>query len=55
MSKVDGFGARPFRIALAFALAIAAATVGIFALIYFAVAREDVVSLRREPPCCANV
>ena len=42
MSKLDGFGARPFRIALAFALAIAAATVGIFALIYFSVAREDV-------------
>jgi signal transduction histidine kinase len=43
MSKVDAFGARPFRIALAFASAIAAATIGVFALIYFEVARQDVI------------
>lgn len=41
-SKVDAFGARTFRLALAFALAISAATVAAFALIYFEVARGDI-------------
>jgi signal transduction histidine kinase len=40
--KVDAFGARTFRLALAFALAVSAATVAAFALIYFEVARDDV-------------
>ncbi len=38
----DAFGARPFRLALAFALAISAATIAAFALIYLAVSRENV-------------
>jgi signal transduction histidine kinase len=38
----EAFGARPFRLALAFALAISAATIAAFALIYFAVSRENV-------------
>jgi signal transduction histidine kinase len=42
MSKANAFGLRTFRLALAFALAISAATLGAFALIYFEVAREDV-------------
>jgi hypothetical protein len=40
--KVDALRARPFRLALAFALAISAATVAAFALIYFEVGREDI-------------
>ena len=40
--RVDAFGARTFRLALAFALAISAATVAAFALIYFEVTRGDV-------------
>ncbi|MDE3174677.1 MAG: HAMP domain-containing protein [Pseudomonadota bacterium] len=42
MLRTDAFGQRPFRLAFAFALAVAAATIGAFALIYFVVAREDV-------------
>jgi signal transduction histidine kinase len=38
--KLDALGARPFRLAIAFALTISAATVVSFALIYFEVARE---------------
>jgi signal transduction histidine kinase len=45
MSKVDALGARPFRLALASALAVAAAILGAFALIYFEVAREDVARI----------
>jgi signal transduction histidine kinase len=41
MWKTEVFGARPFRLALAFALAIAAATVGGFGLIYLEVSSED--------------
>jgi len=40
--RVDAFGARTFRLALAFALAISAATVAAFALIYFEVSRGDI-------------
>jgi len=40
--RVDAFGARTFRLALAFALAISAATAAAFALIYFEVTRGDV-------------
>ena len=40
--KLEAFGGRTFRLALAFALAISAATVAAFALIYFEVARGDV-------------
>jgi signal transduction histidine kinase len=41
MSGPEAFGARPFRLALAFAVAVSLATVAAFALIYFAVASAD--------------
>jgi signal transduction histidine kinase len=41
MLKADVFRAHAFRLALAFVLAIAAATASVFALIYFQVSRED--------------
>jgi signal transduction histidine kinase len=41
MWKSEVFGARPFRLALLFALAISAATVAGFALIYIQVSHED--------------
>ncbi len=41
MWKTEVFGARPFRLALAFALAISAATISGFGLIYLEVSRED--------------
>ena len=43
--KSEAFGARPFRLALAFALAISAATIAAFALIYLAVSRENVTRI----------
>jgi signal transduction histidine kinase len=42
MLKTDFFGARQFRLALAFALAISAATVGAFGFIYLQVAGADI-------------
>ncbi len=56
--RVDAFGARTFRLALAFALAISVATIAAFALIYFEVARGEIsrisVILTEEAQRSAN-